>query len=108
MARRQDLVRRKGPRIHERRADSIRPGDILWSDPSGRIFVLDVIEVDVPASGNLLSAATADGAAWQDADPWDPKVTAIAFLTRRQTDGHVQTLGAYAPRTMIKTVQRAD
>src|SRR6266536_1190509 len=34
-----DLVRRKGPRIRERRADSIRSGDILWSDASGRIFV---------------------------------------------------------------------
>ncbi len=69
--------------------------------------MLDVYEVEVPASGNLLSAATDGGAAWEE-DPETPKVTAIAFLARRQTDGHVQTLGAYAPRTIIKTVQRAD
>ena len=72
--------------------------------------MLAVYEVQVPASGNLLSAAADGGAAWQDSDD-DADIdytTALAFLTRRQTDGHVQTLGAYAPRTMIKTVQRAD
>src|SRR6266511_3899760 len=55
-----DLTARKGPRIKERRADEIRKGDILWSDVSGRLFVFDVYEVEVEASGNPLAAGTFD------------------------------------------------
>lgn len=100
-----DLTTRK-VRIKERRADSIRSGDILWSDESGRIFVLEVVEVEVNASGNLLAAADDAPAAWTDTEDDEPKVKAIAFVTRRQVDGHVQTLGAYPRHTMIKTVPR--
>ena len=113
MARRRrtrDLTARKGPRIKERRADEIRKGDILWSDVSGRLFVFDVYEVEVEASGNLLAAGTFDdgGTLAQEDDPDKPKVKAIVIVVRRQTDGSVQMLGAYAPRTMLKTVRSAD
>lgn len=100
-----DMVVRK-VRIKERRADTIKSGDILWSDESGRIFVLEVVEVEVDARGNLLAAADDAPASWAESADDEPKVKALAFVTRRQTDGHVQTLGAYAHRTMLKTVSR--
>lgn len=68
--------------------------------------MLDVVEVEAGASGNLLAAADDAPAAWER-DTDEPTVKALAFITRRQKDGHVQTLGAYAKHTMLNTVQSA-